>query len=304
MASMNRALRTLALPPPMKLFPRHWPDWRAKGARPTSGSKFRQLGNQGPRDCRADGGYRGQQVLLLTPGWRAAHGIVNVRIDARELPLERLHEPANALLDAGIGPFLALLLGSDHLDDLAPAGDKIGKLLGGLVGQRPWCDAGRFAEVGNHAGIDRVRLRALTDGFGQGPDLCRFGDCDWQVGRREGRNSDGLEAARCLDHDEVRLQHLETRDEIVEPSASAWDSEKLTTWTHGNIEAVLRYVDTNGDLLHGDPSLSKRARSTAPATVRVRWNARRGARLTDGLGRPGGRRTPARHRASLVRRVG
>src|SRR6516225_10340773 len=101
------------------------------------GSKFRQLGNQRPRDCQADRGYRGQQVLLLTPGWRAAHGIVNVRIDARELTLERLHEPADALLDAGIGPFLTLPLRADHVDDLTTASDEIGELLGGLVRQRP-----------------------------------------------------------------------------------------------------------------------------------------------------------------------
>src|SRR5262249_17241375 len=30
-APMNRAVRTLALPPPMKLLPRHWPDWLAMG---------------------------------------------------------------------------------------------------------------------------------------------------------------------------------------------------------------------------------------------------------------------------------
>src|SRR5262245_7981656 len=214
MASMNRALRTLALPPPMKLFPRHWPDWRAKGARPTSGSKFRQLGNQGPRDCRADGGYRGQQVLLLTPGWRAAHGIVNVRIDARELTLERLHEPADALLDAGIGPFLALLLGSDHVDDLAPAGDEIGELLGGLVRHGSRLDTGRFAEVGDYVGIDRVRLCALTDRFGEGADLCRIGDRNRQAGPGEGRNYNGLEATGGLEHDEVGLHNLETRHEV------------------------------------------------------------------------------------------
>src|SRR5262249_15540329 len=132
---------------------------------------------------------------------------------------------------------------------------------------------------------------------------------DWrlprgQAGRREGRNGDGLEAAGCLDQDEVGLQHLETRYEVVEPDAGARDSEKLTTWTHGNIEGVLRNVDTNGDLLHGDPSLSKRARGAAPATVRVRWNSGRGARLRNGLRRPGVRRTPARYRASLARRVG
>ncbi len=35
-APMNRAALTAALPPPMKLLPRHWPDWRAKGANPAS----------------------------------------------------------------------------------------------------------------------------------------------------------------------------------------------------------------------------------------------------------------------------
>src|SRR5262245_9918258 len=173
-------------------------------------SKFRQLGNQGPRDCRADGGYRGQQVLLLTPGWRAAHGIVDVLIDARELTLERLHEPADALLDAGIGPVLTLPLRADHVDDLTTA----------------------------------------------------------------------------------------------EPGTSTRHGKIFTTWTHGNIEAVLRSIDTNGDLLHGDPSLSKRARGAAPATVRVRWNGGRGAKLSNGLRGPKVRRTPARHRASLARRVG
>jgi hypothetical protein len=30
MAPMKSAARTLALPPPMKLLPRHWPDWRVQ----------------------------------------------------------------------------------------------------------------------------------------------------------------------------------------------------------------------------------------------------------------------------------
>ena len=34
-APMNNTLRTLHRPPPMKLLPRHFPDWRVQGARPT-----------------------------------------------------------------------------------------------------------------------------------------------------------------------------------------------------------------------------------------------------------------------------
>ena len=98
------------------------------------GPKLRQLGNECARDDRPDARHRGEQVLFLAPGRRATHGIVNVGLDARELTLERLHESADALLDPGISPFLALPLGADHVDDLTPTGDKIGKLLGGLIG--------------------------------------------------------------------------------------------------------------------------------------------------------------------------
>ena len=40
---MKRALRTPARPPPMKLLPLHWPDWRVHGARPASAAIWRRL---------------------------------------------------------------------------------------------------------------------------------------------------------------------------------------------------------------------------------------------------------------------
>src|SRR6476660_835832 len=217
------------------------------------GPKLRQLGNERARNYRPDARHRGEQILFLAPGWRTTHGIVNLTVDTRELTLERLQEPADALPDAGISPFLTLSLCTDHVDDLTPAGNEIGKLLGGLVGQRPWCDAGRLAEVGDHLSIDLVGLGALTDGFGEGADLRRIGDRDRQAGPGEGRNDHGLEPAGGLEHDEVGLQHLETGYEFVQSGASTRDHETLTTRTHGNIEAVFRNVDTAYGLVHGDP---------------------------------------------------
>src|SRR5262245_25866434 len=203
------------------------------------GPKLRQLGNERTRNYRPDARHRGEQVLFLAPGRRATHGTVNIRLNARELTLQRLHEPADALFDTRISQLLTLPFGADHLNDLTPAGDKIGELLGCLIGQRPWCDAGRLAKMGNYAGIDRVRLGALADSSGEGPDLCGVADRDRQAGRREGRNDDGLKAAGGLNHDDVRLQHLDAGDELVQSGASAGNSELLTTWTHGNIEVVL-----------------------------------------------------------------
>jgi hypothetical protein len=151
--------------------------------------------------------------------------------DSRSSFSARLHEPADALLDARIGAFLALPFGPDHLDDLAPAGDEIGELLGGFIGQRPRDDAGCFAEVGDHVGIDRIGLGALADGRGEGADLRRVGDCVRKAGPCEGRNDDGLEATGGLEHDEVGFQHLETGYEVLKPGAGARDGKTLTTWT-------------------------------------------------------------------------
>src|SRR5262249_370097 len=55
------------------------------------GPKLGQFGNERARDCRPDTGHRREQVLFLAPGGRATYGIVNVRLDAGELTLERLY---------------------------------------------------------------------------------------------------------------------------------------------------------------------------------------------------------------------
>src|SRR5215831_3971492 len=298
---MNRALRTLVLPPPMKLLPRHWPDWRAKGARPTSAAICLRL----RLPSSGSSAIRVREIAGPTEGTEDSRSSFSRQAgEPRTASSMSLSTLESSRSSAEIGPVLTLPLRADHVDDLTTAGDEIGELLGGLVRQRPWYDTRCLAKVSDHGGIDRVGLGALADGLGEGADLPRVGDRNRQAGPGEGCSYNGLQAAGDLEHDEVGLQDLETRSEVVEPGTRARDSKIFTTWTHGNIEAVLRYIDTNGDLLHGDPSLSKRARGAAPATVRVRWNGGRGAKLSNGLRGPKVRRTPARHRASLARRVG
>src|SRR5580704_6530879 len=59
MAPTNKELRTLLRPPPMKLLPRHCPDWWVQGCKPDKGrdlstverTEFWQFGDQGPGDC-------------------------------------------------------------------------------------------------------------------------------------------------------------------------------------------------------------------------------------------------------------
>src|SRR5262249_50338045 len=92
--------------------------------------------------------------------------------------------------------------------------------------------------------------------------------------------------------------------QLFQTGRIALNRKHLSTRANSDVEAVFRYVDTNGDVFHGDPSLPNRAsRFAAPATVRVRWIDRRGATLSHGLQGPRAHRPPARHRGSHTRRV-
>ena len=144
-APMNSAVRTDARPPPMKLLPFHWPDWRVKGARPASAAiclrleraKFRQVGDERARDDRPNAGHGGQQVLLLAPGRRTAHAIADLGVEFGEFLLQHADHPPDALAQARHGDsLLALAFGPDHLDDLPPSGDEIGKQSCRFVRQR------------------------------------------------------------------------------------------------------------------------------------------------------------------------
>src|SRR5256885_14683823 len=55
-APMNRAVRTTVRPPPIKLLPRHFPDWRGEGARTAGGAGLSRAG--GPRAGRLGGSVR------------------------------------------------------------------------------------------------------------------------------------------------------------------------------------------------------------------------------------------------------
>jgi hypothetical protein len=75
-------------------------------------------------------GTETSRSLLLAPGRRAAHGIVDLAVDIGEHFLECLAQTRDAFLQALVdGAPLALAFGPHHLDDLAAPRDKIGEEL-------------------------------------------------------------------------------------------------------------------------------------------------------------------------------
>ncbi len=84
-----------------------------------------QLGQEGPGEHGSYySGYAAQERLVLAPGGALFHRPVEIVVGTGELLFEPLYVRPDALFD-GLGSRRAeaVLLGAEHLDDLAPAGD-------------------------------------------------------------------------------------------------------------------------------------------------------------------------------------
>src|SRR5262245_3941088 len=119
---------------------------------------------EGAGERIADTWERDQQILLLSPHRRAAHYGVDVAVDLRQLFLERGDVASEALANAtGTGTLLTLAFGDQHLDELGAPAHQFGQQPRRLVRQFPRFRLHRLGEVGDHARVDRVGLRALAD---------------------------------------------------------------------------------------------------------------------------------------------
>ena len=184
------------------------------------------------------------------------------------------------------GPLLALALGHDHLDDLAPAGDEIGQQPGGFIGHRPRLGPGRLGEVGDHRGIDRVGLGPLADRLGEGADLRRIDHDDRQPRRSQRRRRHGLKAAGGLQRHERGAPAPAAGAQLLQPGSVARDHKRSPL---GRTATSKRSFETSIPTVM--LSMATRPcliglRLAAPATVRVRWNNGRGTRLPHGLKGP------------------
>ena len=281
MAPRKRAARTSALPPPMKLLPFHFPDWRVQGARPTraatlrrsrlpsSGSSARRVramvlpmpGTEASRSSfsRQAGEPRTRLVDVASPGWRAP---------SAEPPAAGRCSSAGACWSG------AFASGARPRSWRRSAGGGRRDRRAGAcrVGQRPDLRLGRLDEVGDDAGVDRIGLGPLAERLCEG--------CAPAPGSPPPRPSPpqpGSPPPRSRTRRSPRPPQLPGRaakpgDEGVEPLGVPCDHERLAGRAHRHVQPVLRYVNTNHDGVHPVPSLRKRASLAAQATVRVRWN--------------------------------
>lgn len=119
------------------------------------------------------------------------------------------------------------------------------------------------------------------------------------------RSDHGLEAAGGFERDQRGRQLFQPFDELRNAFAITRHHKGCALRKRMHIKPVFGNIDPDINSVHHVPSLPKRASlRAAQATVRVRWNGGRAAKLRNGLDRPRMSRRPVRHRSGDVSRSG
>ena len=163
----------------------------------------------------------------------------------------------------------AVLLGAEHVDQLAATRDQVPKGARLFVGHGPGDGANGFGKARDHPSVERVGLGQLPSGPREVADLPGIDHGDGQP-RPGQRGGDGdLVAAGRFQDDDGGSERPHAGDERDESCVVVADAKGLAGGEDVDIEVGFRDVDTNEAGMFHDPSLHMRALS-AQATVRVR----------------------------------
>ena len=157
---------------------------------------------------------------------------------------------------------------------------------------------GGLDKMGDDGGVDRIGLGPLAQRLGKGAHLRRIDHHDRQARRPPGRPQRPSQNRRWPRPRSMRGAERPAAATPTPPyprHCASTTKLRRVGRTHTSNRS-LADIDANNDGVHLIPSLRKRARCAAQATVRVRWNGRRRPTLSHGLGVPQGDRSHARHR--------
>jgi hypothetical protein len=118
--------------------------------------------------------------------------------------------------------------------------------------------------------IDGIGLGAFAKRVGKGPDLGRVDNDDRQAGTAKASCNHRLEPAGRLNRDGCAIQRPQPLDQLCQALAVTRDGKGFGSRQDMHVQPILRYVDPDIGGVHPYPSLRKRARYAAQATVRVR----------------------------------
>jgi len=97
-------------------------------------------------------------------------------------------------------------------------------------------------------GVKTIRLGQLARGFGKVTRLAGIDDHDGQAHRGQRGNHGALVAPGRFEHNELRGNLLQSRDEGGDPCIIIGDRPTFSGGTHGDIELGFRYINTDKEL--------------------------------------------------------
>jgi len=219
-------------------------------------TELRELGDQGAREIGTDPGDALQEITLGGPeGTVADHG-VKILIHIVKLTFEPTDVLPDPFLDGLESKAKAVLLGRDHVDDLAPAGYDRFQGTGFVAGQLPHGRPHTGSEQSQSTSIDGIRLGELARALGEVPCLPRIGDDHRDHGCGEGRCRGELETPGGLEDDQARIERLDVSYQLGNPDLTVGEAPDVLAGVPGDVEPILANIDA-----HEKPLLSH---STSP----------------------------------------
>ncbi|GJG88881.1 hypothetical protein tb265_41430 [Gemmatimonadetes bacterium T265] len=180
----------------------------------------------------------------------------DLQVEPRDAPRQPAHVEPEVRPERHGGRGDPVLLGGDHRGELAPARAQRGE--GARVGGGARTDVGSHAlgVVGEHGGVDPVRLGAHAECAREVTHAVRAGDDDRQRGGVQGIDEEPLEAPSRIGDDPLGGKPGAERDALADARSGVGHAQRGAVGPNVHVERGLRHIDADEvgghrDLGHG-----------------------------------------------------
>jgi len=129
----------------------------------------------------------------------------------------------------------AVPFGREHAHHLPPACHEVGERAGFVVAQGLDRRPRHLREMGQHAGVERIRLGELADGAREVAGLAGIDDRDGESGHGQGGDDGAFVPAAGLDDDQRRDQAREPVAQVINPRVVVGGGPGVPGRPHGDV---------------------------------------------------------------------
>ena len=169
-----------------------------------------EIGDEGVGGNGPDAGDRAQEVFRGPPDWRGAHSSVDVALELTQGVLEPADMGIEAPLEGGLfDEPPAVVLGAQHVDELAAAGDEFAQEPGLRIGHGPGRGSDGGGEPGDGLRVEGIGLGQAAGGTREVANLAGIEDGHGEGGGGQRRRDDDLISPGGLQRNEGDAERMQ-----------------------------------------------------------------------------------------------